>query len=133
MGQYDPYAMNRVSDPSNWDTAMGIIAILAIVETSRRALGWAIPIICLVFLLQLYYGSYLPGKLSHSGLPFIRIIEFTFSTQEAMFGVITSTFATFVFPFMIFGAFLEPIFMGNSFSFNIIAVLVMLMFWKTNW
>ena len=107
VDQYVPYAMNRVSDPNNWDTAMGIIAILAIVETSRRALGWAIPIICLVFLLQLYYGSYLPGKLSHSGLPFIRIIEFTFSTQEAMFGVITSTFATFVFPFMIFGAFLE--------------------------
>jgi len=36
-----------------------------------------------------------------------RIIEFTYSTQEALFGVITTTFATFVFPFMIFGAFLE--------------------------
>jgi TRAP transporter 4TM/12TM fusion protein len=36
-----------------------------------------------------------------------RIIEFTFSTQEAMFGVVTATFATFVFPFMVFGAFLE--------------------------
>jgi TRAP transporter 4TM/12TM fusion protein len=107
VDQYVPYAMDRVSAPNKWDTIMGIIAILAIVETSRRALGWAIPIICLIFLLQLYYGPYLPGKLSHDGIPFIRIIEFTFSTQEAMFGVITSTFATFVFPFMIFGAFLE--------------------------
>ena len=115
VDQYVPYAMERVSSPNKWDTIMGIIAILVIVETSRRALGWAIPIIAFIFLLQLYYGAYLPGKLSHSGLPFTRIIEFTFSTQEAMFGVITSTFATFVFPFMIFGAFLEKSGAGNFF------------------
>ena len=115
VDQYVPYAMNRVSSPNKWDTIMGVIAILTIIETSRRVLGWAIPIIAAVFLLQLYYGAYLPGKLSHSGLPLTRIIEFTFSTQEAMFGVITSTFATFVFPFMIFGAFLEKSGAGSFF------------------
>src|SRR3546814_6697761 len=36
-----------------------------------------------------------------------RMLEFTYSTQEALFGVVTATFATFVLPFMIFGAFLE--------------------------
>ena len=107
VNEYVNYAINRVSSPSEWDTLFGVIAIIVIVETSRRALGIAIPIIAAIFLLQLYYGEYLPGKLSHSGLPFRRIIEFTFSTQEAMFGVVTATFATFVFPFMIFGAFLE--------------------------
>lgn len=107
MDQYMVYAMNRVSDPNQWDLIMGICAILVVLETSRRVLGWAIPIIATVFLLQLYFGPYLPGKLSHSGLTVSRIIEFTFSTQEAIFGVITATFATFVFPFMIFGAFLE--------------------------
>ncbi|MEE8085138.1 MAG: TRAP transporter fused permease subunit, partial [Alphaproteobacteria bacterium] len=107
MDQYVPYAINRVSDPNRWDFIMGIIAIVVVLETSRRVLGPAIPIIAILFLLQLYYGPYLPGKLSHSGLPVDRIIEFSFSTQEAMFGVVTATFATFVFPFMIFGAFLE--------------------------
>ncbi|MCH7864841.1 MAG: TRAP transporter fused permease subunit [Proteobacteria bacterium] len=107
MDQYVPYAMFRVSEPNNWDLIMGGIAIVLVLETSRRVLGIAIPIIATLFLLQLYYGPYLPGKLSHSGLPVDRIIEFTFSTQEAMFGVVLATFATFVFPFMIFGAFLE--------------------------
>ena len=64
-------------------------------------------ILAIIFIGQIYFGPYLPGKLSHAGMPPVRIIEFTFSTQEAMFGVITATFATFVFPFMIFGAFLE--------------------------
>ena len=107
MDQYVDYAINRVSDPSIWDLIMGGIAIVVILETSRRALGPVIPIIGILFLAQLYYGPYLPGKLSHSGMTVERIIEFTFSTQEAMFGVVTATFATFVFPFMIFGAFLE--------------------------
>lgn len=34
---------------------------------------------------------------------------------------------------VIFGAIMEPIFMGKSFSINIIAVLVMLMFWGYIW
>ncbi|WP_336065692.1 AI-2E family transporter [Mesoflavibacter sp. CH_XMU1404-2] len=34
---------------------------------------------------------------------------------------------------VLFGAILEPIFMGKSFSINIIAVLVMLMFWGFIW
>ncbi len=107
MDQYVDYAMFRVSAPNTWDLAMGVVAIVVILETSRRALGPAIPILGLLFLAQLYFGPYLPGKLSHSGMSLERIIEFTFSTQEAMFGVVTATFATFVFPFMIFGAFLE--------------------------
>ncbi len=107
MDQYVDYAINRVSDPNDWDLVMGITAIVVVLETSRRVLGPAIPILCILFLAQLYFGPYLPGKLAHSGMDVRRIVEFTYSTQEAMFGVVTATFATFVFPFMIFGAFLE--------------------------
>src|SRR5690606_40680934 len=52
---------------------------------------------------------------AHSGLDLTRIVEFTFSTQEALFGVVAATFATFVFPFMIFGAFLEASGAGQFF------------------
>ncbi len=107
IDQYVSYAMFRVSSPSSWDLLMALIAIAVMLETSRRALGPTISIIALVFLAQLYFGSWLPGRLSHPGMSVERILEFTFSTQEALFGVIAATFATFVFPFMIFGAFLE--------------------------
>ena len=107
IDQYVSYAMFRVSSPNQTDLIMGGIAILLMLETSRRALGPVISIIAIIFLAQLYYGSYLPGRLSHPGMSVERILEFTYSTQEALFGVVTATFATFVFPFMIFGAFLE--------------------------
>jgi TRAP transporter 4TM/12TM fusion protein len=107
IDQYVSYAMFRVSSPNQWDLAMAVIAIVVMLETSRRVLGPVISIIALVFLAQLYFGAYLPGRLSHPGMSVERIFEFIYSTQEALFGVIAATFATFVFPFMIFGAFLE--------------------------
>lgn len=115
INEYTDYAINRVSEPDQWDFVMGFIGIVVMLETSRRVLGITVVLIALVFLAQLYFGKYLPGKLSHPGLDVTRIIEFTFSTQEAMFGVVTSTFATFVFPFMIFGAFLEASGAGKFF------------------
>ncbi len=115
IDQYVSYAMFRVSSPNQTDLVMGAIAILIMLETSRRTLGPVISIIAVIFLAQLYYGSYLPGRLSHPGMSVERILEFTYSTQEALFGVVTATFATFVFPFMIFGAFLERSGAGNFF------------------
>ena len=107
IDQYVSYAMFRVSSPNQTDLIMGSLAIVILLETSRRALGPVISLIAIAFLLQLFYGQYLPGRLSHPGMSIERILEFTYSTQEAIFGVVTATFATFVFPFMIFGAFLE--------------------------
>jgi TRAP transporter 4TM/12TM fusion protein len=115
INQYVSYAIFRVSAPSDYDLAMGAVAILVMLETSRRVLGPIISIIAVIFLMQLYFGAWLPGKLSHPGMSVERILEFTFSTQEALFGVVTATFATFVFPFMIFGAFLERSGAGNFF------------------
>ncbi|WP_288350219.1 TRAP transporter fused permease subunit [uncultured Thalassospira sp.] len=107
IDQYVSYAMFRVSSPNQTDLIMGSLAIVILLETSRRALGPVISLIAIAFLLQLFYGQYLPGRLSHPGMSIERILEFTYSTQEAIFGVVTATFATFVFPFMIFSAFLE--------------------------
>ncbi|GGD42094.1 TRAP transporter permease [Sinisalibacter lacisalsi] len=107
IDQYVSYAIFRVSSPNQADLVMGAIAIVLMLETSRRVLGPIVSVLAILFLSQLYFGQYLPGKLAHPGMSVERIIEFIFSSQEALFGVVTATFATFVFPFMIFGAFLE--------------------------
>ena len=115
IDQYVSYAIFRVSSPNTYDLVMGAVAILVMLETSRRALGPIISIIAVIFLLQLYYGPWLPGRMSHPGMSVERILEFTFSTQEALFGVVAATFATFVFPFIVFGAFLERSGAGSFF------------------
>jgi len=107
--------MYRVSDPTTTDFIMGIICLVMMIETARRSIGITIPILAIIFILQLYYGPFLPGRFAHAGLSWERIVEFLYSTQEGVFGTITTTFATFVFPFMIFGAFLERSGAGSFF------------------
>src|SRR3546814_18461937 len=82
IDQYVSYAMFRVSSPNQTDLIMGGIAILIMLETSRRALGPIISLIAVVFILQLYYGSYLPGRLSHPGMSVERLLEFTYRSEE---------------------------------------------------
>lgn len=104
--EYRSYAF-RSGTPTTYDTVFGIIAIVVLLEVTRRVMGWVLVSLAVLFLTQLYFGPYLPGVLSHRGFSVVRIIEFTYSTMEGIFGVITDTFATFVFPFIILGAFFE--------------------------
>lgn len=90
--------MFRASYPHIWDLLMGAVAILFALETTRRVLGWIVPVIAVCS-----YSSSTSGRLAHPGMSTERILEFTYSTQEALSGVVAATFATLVFPFMILG------------------------------
>ena len=72
MTQYMPYAINRVSAPNTWDLIMGLIAIVMILETARRAIGIVIPVLAIIFVAQVYFGLYLPGDMAHSGMSVYR-------------------------------------------------------------
>ena len=89
------------------DFYMGIICILLMFEAARRVLGPILLIVGGAFMLQLYFGPYMPGIFAHRGFTLFRIVEFLYRTSEGIFGTIASTFATFVLPFIIMGAFLE--------------------------
>src|SRR3546814_16026213 len=67
IDQYVSYAMFRVSSPRQTDRVMGAIALLVMLETSRRALGLLISLLAGVFVMQPTFGSHLPGRLSPPG------------------------------------------------------------------
>ncbi|MFZ5945438.1 MAG: TRAP transporter permease [Bacillota bacterium] len=112
--EYRSYA-SRIGMPNNWDIFFGFIAIILLFEATRRVLGNTLLIVGLVFFLQLYFGPYLPGTLAHKGFSIARIIEFTYNSMEAVFGVITHTFAQYVLPFVVLGAFFEKSGAGTFF------------------
>lgn len=112
--EYKNY-VTRVMMTNNWDFWFGIIAIILLFEITRRVLGNVLLIIGLAFFIQLYFGSYLPGNLAHAGFSLKRIVEFNYSSMEGIFGVITHTFATYVLPFIILGAFFEKSGAGEFF------------------
>ncbi len=114
MLEYSNYVM-RVTMPNRYDFWFGVIAIILLFEIARRVLGNTLLFVAGIFLLQLYFGPKMPGILAHPGFSPGRIVEFMYSSMEGVFGIITNTFATYVLPFIILGAFFEKSGAGNFF------------------
>ena len=97
----------RAVTPTFWDKALGIILILLVLEVVRRATGWIMPLISLLFLLYAYFGPYLPSPWTHRGYEVERIVGHMYMTLEGIFGVPIDVSSTFIILFTIYGAFLE--------------------------
>lgn len=113
--QYDTLQERLGWEPRNQDVILGLIVIVLSLEAARRVTGTVIPVLSLIFILYAYFGSYLPGWLHHDGFSFSRIVEYIFITSEGMLGIICNIFATYIFLFIVFGAFLERSGLGQLF------------------
>jgi TRAP transporter 4TM/12TM fusion protein len=89
------------------DKVVGAVAILLVLEATRRTIGLALPIVAVCFLVYGAVGPWLPGPLQHRGLSLEIIIDQTYFTTEGIFGVPLSVAGTYVILFIIFGAYLE--------------------------
>lgn len=99
------YARGVSLAPQEWVYA--IIVIIGAIELTRRATGLIIPILILVALsYPAFWGAHIDGVFKFAGLSFETIIFRTIFTDEGMFGTIANISATFVFLFILFGAFL---------------------------
>ena len=97
----------RAVTPTFWDKTFGIIFILLVLEIVRRATGWIMPLISLLFLLYAYFGPHLPSPWTHRGYDVERIVGHMYMTLEGIFGVPIDVSSTFIILFTIYGAFLE--------------------------
>jgi TRAP-type uncharacterized transport system fused permease subunit len=78
-------------------------------------MGWSLPLIAIVFLIYAFIGPYLPGLLHHRGYSYTMILDELYLATEGLFGVAASASATFVFLFILFGAFLDKTKVGDFF------------------
>ncbi|XKG62363.1 TRAP transporter permease [Mesobacillus maritimus] len=88
------------------DYIFGAIGILMIFEAARRVVG-NLAILAFIFLLYNFLGSFIPGIFGHGGFSVNRVIDYLFYGSEGVFGIAIGVSATFVFLFILFGAFLS--------------------------
>lgn len=99
---------NRAGSEVPMDIFVGVIGVLLVVEAARRTVGVALPILAGIFLLYAYYGPMLPDWLfPHRGYSVDRIVAQTFLHSQGVFGTALKVMFTYVFLFVVFGAFLE--------------------------
>lgn len=104
------------------DFAVGLIAILLVLEATRRAVGLPIMIIAIIFVLYGIFGEYMPGFLSHRGLSLDRLVQTMFFTTEGILGTPLAVSSTFIFLFLLFGSFLIRTGVGQYFNDLSIAI-----------
>ncbi len=95
------YIQNRiyyVDDPRAADYVFGGLLIVLMLEATRRAAGWALPVTALVFLV---YG------LTFGGQSVGIMLDQLYLTTEGIFGIPLYVSATYVMLFILFGSFVE--------------------------
>jgi TRAP transporter 4TM/12TM fusion protein len=91
--------------PADWVVGVALIAL--VFEAARRVMGWGLPLVCLTFLLYALFGEHLPGNMAHRGYGLDQIVSTLGFGTEGLYGTPTYVSSTYIFLFILFGAFLE--------------------------
>ena len=97
----------RAGDYNLLDLGMGVIVTIAAIEAARRVLGLGMAMCAILPIAYALFGSYLPFIIGHRGFTLSRIIEYVYLTSDGIFGIMAEVVASFIIPFVVFGAFLQ--------------------------
>ena len=99
--------LERMSVPIMRDYIFGAIAVALLILGTWRASGAIIPVLSIIFLsYALFLGKIVPGTFHYRGVGLGRLLYRLYLTDEGMLGVICTISSTYVFLFILFGAFL---------------------------
>ncbi len=116
--------INRAGFWSETDLIIGVIATVTVLEASRRAVGLGMTVIGIVAIIYAlsgprgalpWVGEWLPGILAHRGNDVDRLVGQLYLGQEGIYGLPMGVAATYIFMFVLFGAFLEVTGAGKFF------------------
>ncbi|RUR34416.1 TRAP transporter permease [Vreelandella nanhaiensis] len=116
--------VSRAGFWSDTDILVACIATVTVLEASRRAVGLGMTIIGVLAIVYAFagprgelpwLGEWLPGILNHRGYTLDRVAGQLYLGQEGIFGLPLGVAATYIFIFVLFGAFLESTGAGKFF------------------
>jgi TRAP transporter 4TM/12TM fusion protein len=99
----------RAAVPETLDVIAGVVAMLLVLEATRRTVGWMLPAIVLGFVAYAYLGGLIPDSwdVGHKGYGVDRIVGQGYMGLEGLFGIPLDVAATYIVLFTIYGAVLE--------------------------
>lgn len=102
-----PETMQRmwyVSPLNAADQVLGVLAVLLLLEATRRTLGMMMLVTAVVALLYASAGAYIPGLFGHPGFNVTQMVDYLVWSDQGIFGIALGVSATFVALFVILGA-----------------------------
>ena len=105
----------RAGQITQADMVIGTLGIIMVIEAARRVVGWPIVLVSLAFMVYGFAGPYMPDILAHRGLDIGDMVSHLYFTTEGIFGIPLGVSSTFIFLFILFGAYLETTGLGKFF------------------
>ena len=97
----------RAGDPNRTDIIVGIIALVTVFLAAWAEMGIALPLISGAFLAYALFGQYAPGLFQTRGYDLSQVIEQMAFGTEGIYGIPIYVSSSYIFLFILFGAFLE--------------------------
>lgn len=116
--QYNDIMTVRGGIPNNTDIVMAIITAVVVLEVTRRVTGWILVLFALLFLLYPFISSmdFMPDSLLTRPYDIGDIFGQLYLKTEGLYSSATGASVTFIFLFILFGAFLAKSGMGQLFN-----------------
>ena len=109
----------RQGDPHWVDIIFGTALVVLVLEITRRALGYILPLIICVFIAYALFGPQMPLQiLKHPGVDWRQFINNMYFPSEGIFGVTLWVVSTVVFHFVLFGVVAQRMGLGQFFIDN---------------
>ncbi|RQD71885.1 MAG: TRAP transporter permease [Tindallia sp. MSAO_Bac2] len=105
--------IHRAGAYTQMDTIVSIIAVLLVLEATRRIAGPVLITVASFFLVYAYLGPMFPGFMSHRGYAIPRIATYMWMSTEAILGIPIGVSSTFIFLFLVFATFLKKTGIGD--------------------
>lgn len=104
--RYDDFLQMVGAPISDFDAMCAWFLIAACLESCRRVLGWSIPILAVVFLVFLRYGTWVPAPLTHVDFDWRTIAGYMYGGTDGLYSDLTYVLASQMYLFLVFGTFL---------------------------
>ena len=101
----------RAANPIGGDLVAGLVAIVVVLEATRRTTGWILPISAVTFLGYAIAGPWMGSiglaGIAHRGYDLPRLVGNLYMTLEGIYGVPLDVAVTYIVLFSLYGAVLE--------------------------
>lgn len=95
---------------------IGMVALLLIIEATRRAVGKELVILCVISILYMLFGHLFPGVFRYRGMSLIRLVEYMAWTTDGPYGIVLQVSASYIFTFIYFGVLISKTGIGDLFN-----------------
>ena len=95
---------------------VGLVALLLLIEATRRAVGKELVILCVVSILYMLFGNFFPGVFRYRGMSLMRLVEFMAWTTDGPYGIVLQVSASYIFTFIYFGVLISKTGIGDLFN-----------------